>query len=569
MKHLTLALLLLSTSAFSMEQKNIPRVDQMADIPRPFQIIDYKKMAVDFDRKVFDFTPQDSFWPLVWIDHARHNTDEPVVGVFTTIGDSRQGAMVQGGTFHESLGMMGAVLGASLVGIDKTNQGDFNYVRMLKTYFNVETGWNIMQNNTNPQAGSLGGGYARDWWYDVFPNLLFYAIYDLHPNEKDFESMAKTIADKFYEADKMLAGNYNHSYFDYKTMEPKTSWICAQPDVAAGHSWVLYSAYKKFKNPKYLSGAVSALQALESNTINPSYEVLMPFGALMAARLNAEKGFNFDIQKMLDWTFDGTAVCRKGWGTLVGNWNGFDISGLVGSTVDHGGYGFLMNTYDQAWPLVSMVRYDQRYASAIGKYMLNAANAARFTYPQYVSAEHQTLAHLADVTKGVIAYEGLSHTTTHPQYEATTIAPVAQGDGPKWVAENPDVTQFSVYGSAHVGIFGSIIRPTNVEGILQLDLLATDFFRDPAHPTFLYYNPFDQPKQLKIPLSRGKVFDVYDMVTGKFVVQGMSNSFLITIPAKSSAVLVLAPAHTPRTVLGKKLLIDNVVVDYHYQQTNK
>ncbi len=39
------------------------------------------------------------------------------------------------------------------------------------------------------------------------------------------------------------------------------------------------------------------------------------------------------------------------------------------------------------------------------------------------------------------------------------------------------------------GVFGSIIKTTNVDKILQLDLLATDFYRDAAHTTYLYYNP--------------------------------------------------------------------------------
>ncbi|MEO6706388.1 MAG: hypothetical protein ABIN04_11150, partial [Ginsengibacter sp.] len=106
--------------------------------------------------------------------------------------------------------------------------------------------------------------------------------------------------------------------------------------------------------------------------------MLIPFSAYLSARINAEQGKNYDVNKMLQWSFDGTAVCREGWGVLTGNWNGIDISGIVGSTVDHGGYGFLMNTYDAAWPLVPMVRYDQSYATTIGKWMLNAANAARF-----------------------------------------------------------------------------------------------------------------------------------------------------------------------------------------------
>lgn len=547
-------------------QQELARVNKMSDVPGPLLIIDYKKLSLDFDKTVFDFKAKGEYWPLVWVDNNFANFKQPMVGLYTTIGDIRQGPDTNKGAFHESLAMMGAVLGATLVGVDKSHQDKLNYVSMLKNYFNRTTGWNIMQNNTSTEAGANGGGYGRDWWYDVFPNVLFYAIYEKYPQEPKFEQMARTIADKFYEADKILQGNYQFSYFDYQKMKPVTNWICAQPDVAAGHSWVLYSAYKKFGKHKYLEGAKSSLNALAANKINPSYEVLMPFGAYMAARLNAEEGTQYDVKQMLDWTFDGTAVCRKGWGVLTGRWNGFDISGLMGSTVDHGGYGFLMNTYDMAWPLIPMVRYDQSFAKAIGKWMLNAANAAKLIYPQYVSTEHQTISHLAAVTKGVIAYEGIAKASTHPEYESTTKAPVAQGDGPKWIKGNPEVTQFSVYGSAHVGIFGSIIKKTNVEGILQLNLLATDFFRARAYPTYLYYNPFTSKQSITVNVGPKRI-DIYNTVSGKFLAKNVSSMTQITLSEQSAAVIVLIPSGGKITYKENKMLVNNIVVDFHSQQT--
>ena len=59
--------------------------------------------------------------------------------------------------------------------------------------------------------------------------------------------------------------------------------------------------------------------------------------------------------------------------------------------------------------------------------------------------------------------------------------PLTYGWGPQ--------TDFGIYGSAVSGVFGSIIKTTNVDKILQLDLLATDFYHDAAHSTYLYYNP--------------------------------------------------------------------------------
>ena len=555
-----------SPEAVPVKQQSLQRVNEMPDLPQPFQIINYKKLALDFDSTVYDFKATGEFWPLVWIDSSKKNFSQNVVGLYTAIGDVRQGPAHNKGMFHEALATMGATLGATLVGIDKSNSLNRNYVGMLKNYFNKETGWNIMMNNTCPEVAMLGGGYGRDWWYDVYPNVLFYAIYDKYPNEPGFTEIARSIADKFYAADSILNGNYEYSYFDYGKMKPMKTAICAQPDAAAGHAWVLYSAYKKFNDPRYLKGAISALTALQSQSKNPTYEVLMPFGALLAARINAELNKNFDVNKMLGWSFDGTPICREGWGVLVGNWNGFDISGIVGSTVDHGGYGFLMNTYDAAWPLIPMVRYDQSYAVSIGKWMLNAANAARFFYPQYMPQDHQTIPQLADVTKGVIGYEGIIKKSSYKQHENLN-GPVAQGDGPLWVpGKNPEVSQFSVYGSGHVGIFGSIIRITDVEGILQLNLLATDFFHDKAYPTFLYYNPYDEKKTISLKKDDSKKVDLYNTVTAGFIARNVSSSGEITLSPKSAAVIICVPAGGKISYEGNKMLVDGVVVDYRIQQ---
>jgi hypothetical protein len=532
------------------EQIHLGTVNRMSDVPENFSIIDYKALGKRFDETVFDFNAKGPYWPLVWLDQNQANFKEPALGLFTTIGDIRQGPDRVSGSFHEALANMGAVLGATLIGIDKSKQ-DYDYVSMLRNYFNKTTNWNIFQNNTSPLAGSQGGGYGRDWWYDVYPNLLFYGIYDLYPDIPGFTELAKSVAEKFYEADKILNGNYNYSFFDYELMLPMKSAICAQPDAAAGHAWVLYSAYKKFGDPKYLVGAKSALSALEKNKINPSYEVLIPFGALMAAKLNALHGGNYDVEKILNWSFDGTAVCREGWGVVVGDWNHLDVSGIVGSTVDHGGYGFLMNTYDMAWPLLPLVRYDQRFADTIGKWMLHAAHAAKLFYPEYMPDKHQTLPQLKEITKGVIAYEGIAKVSTHDEFSDLP-SPVAQGDGPKWIKGNPDVTQFSVYGSAHVGIFGGTVSETNIKGILELDLLKTDFFHDRAYPTFLYYNPWPVEKMVK--LSHG---DHYDLVTGKFH-HGKS----VVIPPHSSRVLVQVPVKGKVSFEGKKTLVNGIVYEY-------
>ncbi|WP_367771016.1 hypothetical protein AB3G33_14910 [Flavobacterium sp. WC2421] len=545
----------------AVKQESLARITAMPNLPKPFKILDFNQLAKDYDAKVYDANQTGKYWPLIWKDDSRKNFDQETFGIYTAMGDVRQGVEHYKGIFHESLASIGSVMGASLVGIDKSNQKGKDYVGMLKNYYNSDTKWNIIMNNTSPEVALLGGGYARDWWYDVYPNLMFYAVADFYPNEKDYTTIQRSIADKFYQADSTMAGNYHHSFFDYSTLEPKDSWICKQEDVAAGHAYVLYSAYQKFKDPKYLKGAESSLQALLNQKDNRYYEILMPFGAYVAARLNAEEGKNYDYSKIMDWTFNGTPECREGWGMLLDNWNGYDVSGLMGSTVDHGGFAFLMNTYDSMWPLVPMVRYDPRYANVVGKWMLNASNAIKFFYPYEIADDHQTIPEQKEYTKGVIAYEGLIKKSHLKKYENIQ-APVAIGDGPNWIEGNPDVSQFSVYGSGHVGIAGAIIEKTNVPEILKLNCLATDFYRGDAFPTSLLYNPFGEGKTVTYQTKNKAKVDLYDAITHQVILKNVSMTGEITIPMMASRLIVEIPAGSRINLKDGKYYVNNTVISY-------
>tara|TARA_B110000503_G_C7078272_1_gene383936 strand:- start:94 stop:1281 length:1188 start_codon:yes stop_codon:yes gene_type:complete len=395
---------------------------------------------------------------------------------------------------------------------------------------------------------------------------MLYAVANFYPEEKGYEPILRSVADKFYEADAVLDGNYDYSFFNYATMEPTKNWICAQEDVAAGHAYVLYSAYQKFQDPKYLEGAKSSLEALLNQKENRFYEILMPFGAYVAARMNAEQGTNYDFSKILDWTFDGSSVCREGWGVLVDNWNGYDVSGIVGSTVHNGGFGFLMNTFDTMWPLVPMVRYDQRYANSIGKWMLNAANASRLFYPNEIPDEHQTIPEEKKHTKGVIAYEALIKKAHYEQYEHLE-APVAIGDGMHWNKDNPKVSQFSVYGSGHVGIAGAIISKTNVENILQLDLLATDFYKDKAYPSYLFYNPNPEVKEVIISTGNQEL-KIYEAMQRAFIAKNVTSSFTFKVDKENSSFIVLVPQDAKIMEKEGKLYANDVVIDFRYSKVN-
>jgi hypothetical protein len=548
-------------SGIPVTQRNIPRVDKMPFHPKPYKFRDWKKTALDFDAYIFDFDQKGPFLPLIWLDGQKRNFPDTTFGIYTALGDIRMGPEVNNGENHEALGALGAVLGATMVGIDKSKQDGVNYVRMLRNYFNKDNGWNVIQNFTNKGA-HIGGGYGNDFWYEVHNNVLFYSVADKYRDEPEFDDILFQIAEKFYTSDSIMGSNYSYSYFDFKEMKGFKNHIPTQEDVAGGYAFILYSAWVKFKDPKYLKAAQNAINVLYNQKENRFYEAMMPVAAQIASRLNAEHGANYDLNRFLDWTFDGTAVGREGWGVLADQWGGYDVSGLAGSTVHNGGYGFLMNTFDLILPLSSMVRYDQRYSNAVGKWALNASNAARFCYPYEMPDSLQAIPQFKGITKNVIAYEGIIKESIYPEFKGIT--PFAQGDGPLWYPNMPQQTMFSVYGSGHVGFFGGIIKSTNVPEILQINCTNADFFASQkSFDTYLYFNPYDTTQKVNINLGEGK-YHLYDLNTQKVVKKNASKITSFLVSGQSSTTLVLVPANLNFVVKDGKLYAGDVIVDYRF-----
>ena len=557
--------LVLPYEALVIPQSTLTRVDSMPDLPKPYKYRDWNKTAKDFDRLAFDFDAKGDFFPLIWWDTMGRNFADTTFGLYTAFGDIRMGAKVNNGENHEALGALGAVLGATLVGIDKSNQDGHNYVKMLRNYFNKDNGWNVIQNFTNKGA-HIGGGYGNDFWYEVHNNVLFYCVADKYSNIPDFEDIQLQIAEQFYKSDSIMGDNYSYSYFDFKEMKGVVNQIPTQEDVAGGYAFILYSAYKKFDNPKYLKAAKNALNVLYNQKENRFYEAMMPIAAHIAARMNAEEGTGYDVKRFLNWTFDGDAVGRVGWGVLKDTWGGYDVSGLAGSTVHNGGYGFLMNTFDLILPLTALVKYDPSYAATVGKWVLNASNAARFCYPMEIPDSLQAIPSAKTTTKDIIAYEGLIKNSNYDAFKGRT--PFAQGDGPLWYPDMPRETMFSVYGSGHVGFFGGLIQPTDQSMILQIDCSKADFYPSQTnYSTYLYYNPFNEGKNINLTLD-SKRYNVYDAVSKRVILTSVTGKNTFHIRGKQAAVLLLVPTEKVFTVKNNQLLAGDVVVDYHYNKAN-
>lgn len=528
-------------------QVAIPRVELMPNQPSPYNMRNWKQVALRYDSFVYDLQKTGQYLPLCALIPAGVNyPNQPSFRQHTYVGTNSP-------LGNEAINVLPSLVGASLAGVDKTNQFGHNWLQMSQDFFNKANGENLYLNN----AGASSGG---DWWYDMMPNVFFYQLYDLYPNTgAEADQQFVTIADRFLEAVRAMGGSdapWEPAYMNYRawkfaTMQPNPNGV-PEPEAAGAFAWVLYNAWKQTGNPEYLKGAQWAIEFLDEWTSNPSYELQLPYGTLTAARMNAELGTNYAVEKMLNWSFNRGDL--RGWGTIVGTWGGMDVSGLVGEANDAGNdYAFQLNGVQQAAALVPMVRYDKRFARSIGKWMLNLSNAMRLYYPGYLPANLQDASAWSAVNdpQQVIGYEAL-------RQKWQNLSPFSTGDAFQggWAATN-----LALYGTSSVGYLGAMIEKTNVDKILRLDVLKTDFYGATAYPTYLYYNPLTTTQSVQLNAGNTPV-DIYEALAGVFIQQNTSGLVNLTIPANQAVMITLCPAGGAVTFLENKMLVNGVVVDF-------
>jgi len=563
--------------AASSGQLAIPQVERMPSIPQPFKMRDWRQTAIDLDAYLFDLKAKGPYMPLVWIDKSHENFDEDAFGLYMTVDDPRAGPNENKGQFHDVLADMPAVIGATLVGIDKRNQNGRDWVGMCKAYFGKTSGQNVFLTFERDFSYKVGNGLGIDFWVDTLPSMFFAQLVDQYPHQPQFEELFRITADQFHRAVIVLKNDpkgFAHQSFNFATMKPYDGtgdmrWL--EPESSAAFAYLELMAYAKFKDPQYLEAATWAMDALNANTDNPHYACILPFGAYIAARMNAEHGTHYDTTRILNWCFEGGHICVGG--VSAAKWGDYDVSGLVTMYDDRP---YLFETFQLASALVPMVRYDPRLARAVGKWMLNAANSARLFYPGELPDDYQVAGDLKSISKNLISYEVLlGHDAKHltpaeaKLFDSRKGVPfVAARDG--WDSFSPvtgekyvfpPVSNFSIYSSTSVGIFGAIISPTSDEKILVLDCLKTDFFHAPAFPTYLYFNPYNEDKQVEITLGSKRV-DLYDTVSKRWLKKGVAGKTTVHLPQDSAALIVQVPAGTPTVRKGTRLLAGDVVIDY-------
>jgi hypothetical protein len=533
----------------------IRQVQLMPDIPAPCIIRDWKSVAIRQDKLLFDPNAKGQYMPLF---HLVRDDQQKIItfGLPDYVGDLRQ-ADGRGAGITD----IGAIWGAMLVGIDKS-QGNYDFVKMCGAHFDPRPNRNMVGN---------GVGFCdpeKTFWYTLFPNIIFASVADRYPQETEINDMARKAAVSWERAVTVLkdpskddAANFDHTGFNFDTMTSVDNGTWKEPDAGAGVAWIEYTAYNRWHDPASLVAADRCMRYLDQRPVelNPFYEILMPFGALTAVRMNAELGRKYDTAKMINWCFDRSAA-RPDWKVNTDRWEDIDTAGLVGGTNGPprlpgvGGYGFAMNTFAWAWPLVPVARYDPRYAKDLGKWMLNAASAARLYYADTHPRDRQTCPDWDGDPEHVIAYEGLKYRWDDAaQPMLGTGDPIHEHWGPK--------TDFGLYGSVFVGVYGALIAPTDDPQILRIDLLATDSAHSQAYPSYLYFNPHKESRKITLDVGTS-AGDLYDAVTGTLVAHGVTGATPIKLGAGQAMVVVVTPSGGTITHDGAKTLVSGVVIDY-------
>jgi hypothetical protein len=388
-----------------------------------------------------------------------------------------------------------------------------------------------------------------------------------------------------------MAYNFTHTAFSFEASSPVDNGKWVEADAAAGIGWLAFmgsrlssgASERGHESELQLECARKSIAALERMTWNPLYEMQLPFGALTAARLNAEAGGSADVHKLVSWSLTPdepagshlpgapTGVTRSGWGAVAGRWGGKTVDGLIGSSLDGDGYAFFGNT---AWffaALSPLPRYDYRFADALGKWMTAVAVNARYFYPDQLGDRQSGPVNWKEDPDSVIPYEGLrkcdwsrpANKCLHgPDWgpfgtgQNCGDAGVAAGSGkcrPVPTIPYQASTDRGLYGGMYIGLISGAVYHTNHSNVLQFDLCANDRFAPASFPTALLYNPLVTSQLVVMNMTAAQrafgarsAVDIYESTSDRVILKDrtLTSDVVVEVPAGQAIIAVAMPAHS-------------------------
>jgi hypothetical protein len=540
----------------------IPWVQRMPRLPEPLVVRDW----ADISRKYYDLV----------FDPAKVLDGKPLVIPDPKGNGFLMPSYLPAKPADEAMTCLSAVVGARLAGLDPRALHGVDWVQAAKAWYDGKHGiYRHHRGDTSPVVHADIYGY-----WAAIQGMMIAAQ---NPEDAELQKQLRTAVDAFLKIAKGMGcpdtPDFDVLGFNFEKGVPEGR---PEPMNRLGHApsvaWPLVVGFGLTGDRAMLDCARSAMQW---HADHPGrYEVSHLMGPLAAARINAEHGGTLDLDRVLAaWFGDGDNK-RMPWKITAGcRFGGFTCDGLDGAwwgDKERAFHAFSMGTLQgPAW-LVPVARYAPRYARDIGRYALHAAVSTRLLQGHGLDWDRQDHKDWKDKWDpgNLLFYEAMAAWDWSDQ---RTCRPYATGDpirlgwnvqkvGPKeyydekkkWFSKTSH--NLSLYMGNHVGFLGGIVATTDVPGILRWDCTATDWFHPPAHPTFLYYNPHDQPKMVGVALA--KPADLYDLVEGRFVARGAQTGHRLTLAPDQAVVLVATPPGGKEEREGARLKAGGVVVDY-------
>lgn len=529
-------------------ERPVPAVERMASLPEPLDVRDWARVALQYYGRVFDPSVTGSGFPALQVDRTNG-----AFGVKSYLdGEIRQ----------ESMACLGGVLGMRLVGLDAHAQHAFDFAQACKRWFDPETGC------YRHSPGQRGGQIHADI-YGYWPALQGMLFADLWPEDAEFVRH-RDAAIAAFDAISRGCGCPDKPDFDVLGWDLKKGCpggrnepmnrLSHAPTVA----WVLMVG-AALQNDTPMAERARAALKWQFAQKRGRYEMTFLPAVVTAARLNRMPGgakCPLDLDAAMRVWFGDYPAEANTWAITAGTrCGGISCDGLDGARWGKAGfYAFAMGSLQgPAW-LVPAARYDTRYARAIAKYALHAANSARLLQGYGLTngqQDHAVWKQAHDAGQ-LLFYEGLKAWSPDP---ARSYTPYATGDPmllgwgkgrnkiprAEYVARRDKefaggCGNLALYMGNQVGFLGGILRLTNVPGVLAWDCLATDWYHAPAWPTTLVYNPHALSQKVELALPAGTRF--YEAAAGVAVdVERLSaERACVTFGADTARVLVAVPA---------------------------
>jgi len=198
--------------------------------------------------------------------------------------------------------------------------------------------------------------------------------------------------------------------------------------------------------------------------------------------------------------------------------------------------------------------------------VMNLANASRLFYVDEHPRNRQSSAYWEGDPQHVICYEGcrrnLDNGNMFYVFKGVLADEGPYGIGDQMKRQN-SVTDICPYGSSWVGMLASLVDTTNVERILKLDCNVTDFYGNNEFPTYLYFNPYYEPRNVEVNVGSESV-DIYDLVSKEMVSTNVQGKMILKVGGDKAMVIRLLPAGTKVRGRKGKLYAGEMVIDYNY-----